>query len=235
MGNHLTHTKLPAGGSGNYKDIIMKYPAIYIYKKTSDKGRELKYSIRSLANLTNWNGQIFVVGDKEDWFDNITVIEAEKSAQPHLDRNLKIASVIKNKNIPDDFIFMNDDFYIMEKTELKPMYQGLLSTKELGNWANSKRETSAYLEATGVREPLNYDIHVPMVFNKDKLSEVMSIAGETTLLPRSLYGNLFSIGGVEYKDQKTRTDKLAKAPFVSTNRYTPELDKSFPNKSEFEL
>lgn len=210
----------------------MKYPAVYVYKKTSDKGRELRYSLRSLSNLKDWNGEVFIVGHKEDWMQNVTVIDTPKDALPHIDRNHKLRTIITSKQIPDDFIFMNDDFYITEPSKLKPMYHGTLDTKDTGDWAESKRLTAAYLKEKGT---LNYDTHTPMLMNKQKLSEVMDIVGDTTLLPRSIYGNLHNVGGVEYQDQKTRTGKLPKAPFVSTTLYIPQLDTLFPQKSRFEL
>lgn len=212
----------------------MKYPAVYIYKKTSDRGRELQFSLRSLANITNWNGQVFIIGHRETWLTGVTVIDAEKDAEPHIDRNNKLRAIVASKEIPDDFIFMNDDFYCTEPTELTAMYNGSLDTDALGNWATSKRETAKFLQDNGIESPLNYDIHTPILFNKQKLAEVLKLIGNTTLLPRSVYGNLFEIGGKPYIDRKTRTMYLPKAPFISTHLYTKELDKLFTTPSQFE-
>lgn len=216
----------------------MKLPAVYAYKRTSDQGKELRYSIRSLSNLTNWNGQVFVIGDSEAWFSQkIQLIEAPKSADKYADSQGKLLAATQHKRIPDNFIYMNDDFYITTSTEASPLYDGkLIATNNKNRWQQTKANTKAYLEQQGIQEPLDYDIHTPIVFNKQDLAAALAICNEQPNLQiRSLYGNLYKVGGKQYADKKTSTFKLPKAKYISTRMFSPELQKLFPNKSEFEL
>lgn len=212
----------------------MKHPAVYVYKRTSDKGQELRYSIRSLQNIRNWNGEVFIVGDTEDWFSkHITVLEATKVADKYQDRNYKLLAAIGYKRIAQDFIYMNDDFYCVIPSEVTPLYGGQLEDYTGTNeWATSKSNTKAYLESRGwtVRD---YELHTPMLFNKQKLSDTL-LNHPDGLQIRSLYGNIYQIGGKKYEDCKYPDNKLAKRKFISTRQFNPELEELFPSKSRFE-
>jgi hypothetical protein len=45
---------------------------------------------------------------------------------------------------------------------------------------------------------IDYELHVPMVMEKKKLQHVLKFPG----LWRSIYGNIFNVGGIETKDVK---------------------------------
>lgn len=66
----------------------------------------------------------------------------------------------------------------------------------------------------GVEGAIDYDIHVPMQFNKKKLLSVMSDG----VLPRSMYGNLFSVGGKAMADVKKYNPKSR------LSRRSPSMD-----------
>lgn len=220
---------------------MAKYPVVIPYLKTPDKGSELKYALRSLKNLTEFNGKVFIVGMQEAWFNNITVIPCKKrSYSPYEDSNNKMLAVIGDERIPDNFILMNDDFYITSKTTLKPLHKGELPKDGKGYHMKSKVATRRFLEAQGIKNPLDYSVHAPMLMNKRKRLEVHHLIRSsfrgTALLARSVYGNLF-IDPSEaeyYEDQKTKTPNLKSGVYISTAYYTDELKKLFPKPSKYE-
>ena len=219
----------------------MKYPAVYVYKRTSDKGQELKYSIRSLENVKNWNGEVFVCGDRESWFsDEIKLIDTfVRSHIKHKDVGNKRMAIVKDKRVPDDFIYMNDDFICISPVEIKPLHQGEMPHDSGTNhWQKMKRKTKAYLIEQGIENPLDYDIHVPIILNKQNILDLREKVGERSekdqMCFRTLYGNIFKIGGKHYKDRKTQTSKLLKGDLLSTRIFAPELKKLFPKPSKFE-
>lgn len=55
------------------------------------------------------------------------------------------------------------------------------------------------LGSYGIHEPLNYELHVPMIMNKLLLKRLLKYK---LCLWRSLYGNLYEVGGTEMKDVK---------------------------------
>lgn len=214
----------------------MKYPAVYVYKKTSDKGRELRYSLRSLENVKNWNGEVYICGDKEDWFSNeVKHLEAMRSAHRNIDVLYKLKAITEQKNL-DDFIFFNDDFYITKPTEVKPLYDGELEVVVSKNpWQTMKSDTYLYLKNNG-HSTRNYSIHVPIIYNNEKLSEVVELClnSKKQMSYRSLYGNMFAIGGKQYKDRKTHDNTLLEGELLSTRAFTDQLEDMFPTPSKFE-
>lgn len=215
----------------------MKYPALYVYRHTGDNGQELKHSIRSLKNITNWNGEVIVVGDREKWFKGITHIPCRKmSHSPYHDIELKIREALLSDKAPDNFIFMNDDIFCMEPMEAGALHSGEISLVGSGYHHSQKVKTREYLKSQGYTT-LDYSTHTPMLMNKDKRlavsDKVMSTIHGVSLKPRLLYGNMYC-DGEYYKDCKTRTNEIPDRPIVSTSFYTEKLNELFPDASKFE-
>jgi hypothetical protein len=91
----------------------------------------------------------------------------------------------------------------------------------------------------GIKLILNYDIHVPMVMNKTKLKQF----NQLPITPRSLYGNVFELGGKTIDDVKIYDESSnlinLDGEFVSTtdksfNLIKDQLQQLFPNKSQYE-
>jgi hypothetical protein len=90
---------------------------------------------------------------------------------------------------------------------LMPTYHGGLLDDKIGRYvahSGSTRytrilgEASKQLKKKGIKEPLDYDIHTPMIMNKYKLKHVVNM----NMAPRSMYGNIYGIGGKEIEDVK---------------------------------
>lgn len=169
------------------------------------ENEELRYSIRSaVENFPHDN--IWVIGNKPDWYrGNFVSIPDQKTK---FDNIINCTAAISDiAEISDDFILMNDDFFFLKYVEAMPTYHGgLLRDKidkyiELGSrrYATLLSRTFNNLVRQGIKNPLDYDIHVPMPMNKYKLRESIKKA----YFPRSGYGNIHSIGGELISDVKT--------------------------------
>lgn len=219
--------------------MIQKYPVLYLYRKTEDNGQELRYSLRSLKNLKNFDGRVFVVGDQEDWFQHITVIDPMRSHHsPYQDVEHKIMAAISDPKVPNDFILMNDDIYITVETTVRPLHGGEITDDGIGYHGRAKAATKRWLQDRGIAKPLDYSIHVPMIANKQKRLEVHKLIRDslncTVLLARNVYGNIHGIGGEYYEDKKTKTKQLKGGEFISTQFFTDELKELFPDRSQYE-
>jgi hypothetical protein len=133
---------------------------------------------------------------------------------------------------------MNDDFYIINKVESVPyMYAGTLDDKIKqredifnGNtYTTLLRNTLGYLSRKKINVALDYELHVPMVMEKRKLSKVLKLSG----LWRSVYGNVFNVGGVKIRDVKVY-DKKDKFYINSYDINNLELDYLSSNDDSFE-
>lgn len=200
----------------------MKYPAVILYLKTKDNGEELRWTLRGLKYLTNWNGEVFVIGDKESWFKNITVLETKrKFGKKHVDQRNRLRMAIRDSRIADDFLYFNDDFLVQREVKAVNWHGGEI-TREHGfsnrGWNQVKFRTRNYLRNEhGFETVLDYDLHLPMIFNKKKLAKVLDLCDKQhpdfEIQFRTVYGNLHKIGGSKTEDGKYQYD----APITSTN------------------
>ena len=215
----------------------MKLPVVITYLKTPDKGQELRTTLRTLKNIKNWDGKVFVVGNREDWFNNkITHIETARAfGKAHMDRNNKLRKIIADKRIPDDFIYTADDVYIMKPMEVKAWHAGEITTdhgfstsayKQIKwrtrNWLKTERKFTKVLD---------YDLHTPMILNKKKLAKILDICDQQhpdfELHFRTLYGNIYKIGGEQRQDGKYVWDSdIVSTSGASELEYLPAFEAS---------
>lgn len=215
-----------------------------VYICRSGPNEELKYSIRSaVQNLPIKN--IWVVGNKPDWYCG-NFIDVKDNDDKFNNIVTCYKAIITNNKISDDFILMNDDFFVLKPIkQIFHYYDGLLTDKIIdhisvsGNskYARLLKEALKILKSKGINEPLNYDIHTPIIFNKNKLLPIINLS----LAPRSMYGNIYNIGGLNVKDVKIykNTTNINFDSFISTEDNSfkliaNELDLMFPNKTIYE-
>lgn len=191
-----------------------------VYVCRPGENEELRYSIRSIeANLKYDN--LWVVGSKPSWYSgNFLPVEDISSKFNNITNCLKIVS--NTDQIADEFIFMNDDFFLLDKIDSLPVYHGgplhekvdeymsLAST----NYARLLNKTYQDLVSAGIKDPLDYDIHVPMTMTRSGLKKCLGKA----FFPRSGYGNLMNVGGTLIKDVKA----YKKGSYMSSRSHNPE-------------
>ena len=104
---------------------------------------------------------------------------------------------------------MNDDFFIIKKIEkIDQFYNGLLSekierfTRITGSSSYIKKlaTTNHKLLKLGMKEPSDYELHTPMPMDKTGLLYVLNNYPEC--LWRSMYGNIYNVGGTQMQDVK---------------------------------
>ncbi len=217
----------------------------FVYICKDGDNEELRYSIRSVS-ASFPNNNIWVIGGKPSWYSGKYVaIPQTGTKQDNARNNLKAA--ILHPAISDNFVLMNDDFFITMNID----YLDNIHGGSLINLINFKKETRAslgyvnLLEATyealvaaGIENPLNYEMHTPMMMNKNKLSSVI----DAYPLWRSAYGNVHDIGGREMRDVKVHGElgNGVPVPFMSTEDDSfhfvePVLRRMFPTPSKYEL
>jgi hypothetical protein len=223
---------------------------------------ELRYSIRSVAaNMPHEN--IIVVGGKPDWYTGKFIEVNTFTAGGHLSRNKyenaknNIRQVVDNDSISKDFVLMNDDFYVMKPVDQVPYYHGGLLADKIrthqtfapgAEYTGVLTRTAQVLDAVGIKDPLDYTLHIPMMFNRKKLGEVLK---QPIASIRTLYGNMYSVGGRQMGDVKVHPKRNQHAPepfdyknedsiFLSTADSTFSavkrnlLDLVFPKPSKYE-
>ena len=210
-----------------------------VYICRDGDNEELRYSIRSaVKNLPHDN--LWVVGGKPDWYSG-PYIEVPQDKAYYRNARTNIRTIIKSNKISNTFILMNDDFFIMNKVDSLPyMYSGLLIDKintresysqgDLYTRMLMKTDSELY-ERSKIKKALDYELHVPMIFEKEKLSLVISSQG----LWRSMYGNINDVGGEIFKDVKIYAkDHILSKNFIDMNStYLSTEDKIFEEHKEW--
>lgn len=218
-----------------------------VYICRDGDNEELRYSIRSaVANIPHDN--IWVFGGKPDWYIG-NHVRLKQNGFKYDNARANLAAIARHYDVSKDFVLMNDDFYAIRPVEtVEPMHRGLMQKHldmiqvNLG-YKELVQETFDTLIRIGVEQPLSYELHVPMVMNKDRLAKIIRMPG----LWRSLYGNIYGIGGEEYLDVKVHNtidiDSLMKnpLPYISSHENTFQgildgyFNTAFPSPSKYEL
>lgn len=151
--------------------------------------------------------KVWVVGGKPDWYTG-DYIEVDQTRQKYDNARANLRAIVESPDISNDFILMNDDFFVINKIDYVPTwYTGSIRSRveELkktrmpnSTYIRLLMKTNKAIESIGVQIPLDYELHTPMIMNKHKLSKVIEIDS----LWRSTYGNMYDVGGTTHKDIK---------------------------------
>lgn len=229
------------------KDVVIPY-------KESNTN-ELRYAIRSLSNIQH--GKVFILGDKPKWATNVIHLPRQHQKSRYKDVSTMLEDVCRDDRLSDDFILMNDDFFIMEPMEelprwfkgsLKDDYKKHAARQRNSVYTKSLLMTDLLLQRKGVKSPRAYNCHIPVVMNKQKRLEVAEIIRNTTrfetILPRVVYGNLYDDNGIQHPDCKYigMDDNYEKYEILSTHdgsftngKIGQHIRDTFPEMSPYEL
>lgn len=177
---------------------------------------EIRYSLRSLEKYLLSYGEVFVIGEKLDWFSER--IHHIPESDPFLNKTMngvnKIMKAALAEEISDKFILMNDDFIFNQPVaQIDNYIRGTLARQmqlhqtKSGYYYEDMKTTKQILEKWGYATPVDYEVHYPVMFDKDKLLTAIAKAGKenSRFLIRSIYGNMHSSGGEPVVDFKAHT------------------------------
>lgn len=223
-------------GSENKTDVV------YVLGKGSSwNDNELRFSLRSLEkNLIGYR-RIYIIGEKPSWIKNIIHIPHpdEFPSGKNNDGNIikKVLRACQVKNLSSDFLFINDDHFIMRPVhilDIPPYQKGDMTTFEqqyfdANFWRGRLWRTKNVLIKKGY-SAYHYDCHTPILFNKKKFPEVISqfdYENNIGFTMKSLYGNVVYGKGVPMKGHKKTifrnytypdiVERLKKCRFATVN------------------
>jgi hypothetical protein len=211
----------------------------FVYICRGGDNEELRYSLRSVRKFFP-KDEIIVVGSPPNWYMGKKII-VPQNRDKYTNAYNNLNMICKSDQIEDKFVLMNDDFFIIKPVkEIKNFHGGLLIDKFKAysefapKSAYTRRLLQTYktLKRFGIQYPLDYELHVPMVVEKSKLLRAL----EYNVLWRSVYGNVFGIGGKEIIDVKVYFDGSNNPrSFPYKTQYTSFIssdDRSFPEIKE---
>ena len=226
------------------KDLDVVY-----FIKESEHNEEFRYSLRSICKNMQFK-RVWVFGGCPRSIVPDVRIRVEQEGITKWDKvHAMFKLACENKELSDNFILFNDDFFIMKPTDkIETIHRGLLEdhVKVLG-----KGEYADML--SGISDELkrrklttySYELHTPFIFNKKKLLKLLNDNPDLRCT-RTMYGNTYKIGGKRASDVKIfssnppfdymNSDMLSTDdPVVNINNDAWRWIKNqFPNKSKYE-
>lgn len=226
-----------------------------VYVCRSGENEELRYSLRSLVNVPHDN--VWVFGDAPDWYTG-NLVKVEQAGLKYENAHAGIRAVASHAEVSDDFIYFNDDFYCMKPIQkIKTHYRCSVSELYYHYYTNFPRSTyTRRIKLTaellrdnyGMTNAKSYELHMPMIFNKEKLAPILKqVQGgfvengvvKPTLHWRTVYGNVYNVGGTQHDDVKIETHITKHRDWLSSGDATfaiakPILEWVFPEPSRFE-
>lgn len=183
---------------------MTKFDVVY-FVRPGDTNEELRYSLRSLVHLPH--RKVWIVGHTPAWVQGVESIRGNvfRDKWFNVVDNLRLAALHVTAH---RFVVMNDDIFLMRTPDLGPLFRGPLVdqiAKAAGPWRASLEQTYAHLASIGIDEPISYELHRPVVMERAKLLSVTRLALGWKANPpqwRTLYGNLYEVGGVQVLDGK---------------------------------
>jgi hypothetical protein len=167
---------------------------------------ELRLSLRSLEKYFKPHvGKVFILSNaRPRWIQNIEHIHCVESSGSNAVKTVNVINKLKkictNINCSEDFVLMNDDFFFMRHMDEIPNYcRGSLAElinrhpTKAGYYYRALCATKSRLEAMGIQNPIDFEIHAPMIFNRAKLLATIGLCArddKNPILLRSCYGNL---------------------------------------------
>lgn len=162
---------------------------------------ELRYALRSIEKYLTGHGNIYIIGKKRTWLNNVTFIEC-KDEGAKADRIFnKILKAAKDERVSDPFLYMNDDHYLLKPLDIKEIKYWKYGTmrdvanKAQGNYLKRVLRCDRFFRLKGW-QTTNFDIHVPILFEKEKFKSLE----QDDYIIKSHYCNKFGIEGEDMED-----------------------------------
>ncbi|MFJ7586960.1 hypothetical protein ACIQZO_06110 [Streptomyces sp. NPDC097617] len=171
---------------------------------------QLRYALRSwAAHLPH--GQVWVVGYRPAWAVGVQHLPTRQRGTKHENTTLAVRAACQHPDVSSRFLLANDDMFVMRPVDEMPvLHRGPVRNVETyyaaraaGDYLRGMRETRDLLAELGHRDPLSYELHVPMPVDKAGMLDALDAARHLDAVhKRTLYGNLAQLGGAEIRDVK---------------------------------
>lgn len=210
---------------------------VYVVRH-GDRNDELKMSLRSLGNLPH--NRVFIAGHCPRWVKNVTAIPVRSVSDKHTSIENNLRAALQHPELGHRCVFFNDDFYVMEPIESVPVMHGGSIEGYTGKGALKQRmfRTRLLIDNMGQMPLLTYDgQHVPFPIVRDEVVEALG-RNFSSVLWRTWYGNMFSLGGRQVSDVKSRDGTVIPGPFMSSSQRSfpilrPYLEDTLPRSSPY--
>lgn len=185
------------------------YPVVYSYR--TSRTRELELSIESLKNLKEWNGKIFVIGDRPELEADYIHLPVKYTwgKESGVRSNDEVCAYLTAADFLDEFIAMSDDIYILKPWSLEYYNRGSLtkhiqSRRRMDSYSRQLSNTRKFLHLYE-KTSKSYEVHAPYLMKSELLKITAPIMKESKpMFIRSVIGNWYNLESKEVVDPKNQ-------------------------------
>lgn len=229
-------------------------PDVVYVVRPGDDNEELRYSLRSLRNLPH--GEVWIAGHCPPWLTNVHRIPVPPAESKYASSTANLRAAADHDGVAERFVYCNDDFFIVEPlAEVPALHRGPVGDV-LAHYRTKYPDGMDYVDGMAatarllddhfeITDPMSYELHVPMVLERSKVRVALDTAAEwgvRALHKRTLYGNLWRVGGSQVEDCKVHDYRSPwpAGPFVSTcdssfaGAHGRTIRRLFPDPSPYE-
>lgn len=188
---------------------------VVYFVKDGTRNEELRYSLRSVCkNLIGFK-RVWIFGGCPTNIVPDVRVKVNQTGKTKWDKVRNMYKMVcENKEITDDFIMFNDDFFVMQPTNyIEPLYRCPLNehikilepNNKSTSYSRLLRNAQQILREVGC-PTLSYELHTPIIFNKKKLIKMLKTFPDVHCC-RTMYCNLYNISGKQSSDVKIFSSK----------------------------
>lgn len=212
---------------------------------------ELRFALRSIEKYV-LHDKVVIIGEKPPFLKNVIHIRANDISGPSAkERNIfrKILEAISDDRVSENFMFANDDHYLLKKWKNENLFWGTIEQKLNARTGHQPYKITV-ANTLKVAPGLWWDIHCPIVYNKHRFLETVGRLRWQTpwgFAIKSAYANLNGLDGIQQKDLKISKPlseaeiwtMLENRTFFSSgntinNALLKVLNSLYPQKSNYE-
>lgn len=220
-----------------------------VYFVRDGENEELKYSLRSLKNLDH--GKVWIYGGCPAGIKPDRYVPVDQVGTTKWDRVKNMYRMVcMNNEISEDFIMMNDDFFIMKPTTIPVAYRSSLHRHiitiemkygdRINPYTKNLRGILRMLEGLNL-DTRSYELHIPFVFNREKLLTLINKYPDLHST-RTFYANYYRLGGIQMNDVKVLRGAVSwkEGAFLSTDDDSfgelvgKHIKEQFPERCKYE-
>jgi hypothetical protein len=178
------------------------------YRPEIFEGMELLYALRSIEKNLSGFDNLIIIGQPPDWFKGEWVSAQNYPGRKQYTIYQKLLIACELNNCSDNFIMWNDDHFLLQPlsvNDFKYWHNGTLKDELArpniyARYYNAVKKTLDFIP-----DGINFDIHVPIVYNKDQFRKLFCNK-QNEICVKRYYCNAIGLQGECMDDLKI--DKL---------------------------
>lgn len=207
----------------------MALDVVYLVHEAENEA--LRYSLRSLEAHGAVFRKVWIVGALPVWATGVGHIPVVEPGEKFASIRAKLEAVVNDRRVATEIVVMNDDYFATGPVDWSAYHMGSTADyvaerfRPRNSWWEALRDTAEWMRQRGHGDILCYAGHVPLMYSKAKLRELLTAYPRTQrLLDVGLYPEA-GVGGEGNwaLNSKCGPDDLAKVddpsmpPWLSTN------------------